>query len=427
MTRRIGREALRITLLLILIPFHEVLTGFWTATRPWSDGLAALGAAAVLVFLLRTPREERSGFELPALAFAGVLLASAVWNRVPLPALLAGLRAQLPWVALGLLALRLFRDDEVDGLLRSLVAAATLLCAYGLVSFIFFKSIGGPGPLALPANPAPWLRKWLEFWLHPYSGAKYGTNWHLESTFGNDNYFGIWLVLLAPIALQQCMEEAPGARRWGRLASLAMLLVSLSWTYSRTALAALVLSGVVCAVRRFPKALLLMVPVLLALPVAWTGPETRRFVNVSHTEGGRVRMVHRAAAAVKRNPLLGAGPGTVRLADVDYARLASETGLLGLLCFGWLVISAMKPALRHKPGNPGSARETALLAGLVAGAGAAVTAGVWENPQVASTYWVLAGLLATVARVGRDPAAARAVAAERLPDAVVLSSEHGQS
>lgn len=391
-----ARGVLTALLVLLVVPMHDVLSNFWHANQPWTDLIAVGLALLVLAPLLR--RETPSSFarlRWPVVGVCLVWLVSAIANRVPQYQVIPGFRAMLPWMVLGLSSAAVFRPRDVPGLLRIASGTGVVLALYGVLSYLTFRGVGGPYEM-----PAPGRNLWETVMLYPYQCGAYPVpaGWRLISTFMNDNYFGVWLAALLPVTYAHVVS-APS--RWSRrawAAGLVVMLVALTWTYSRAAALALLVVVGVLAIGGERRALLFLLPVAATAPLFALGNDVYRFRHVVATQGGRIESVQRAAAMLHTSPWLGSGPGTRGLADMSYAKIGYETGALGLLAFGLLLVTVLSTACRRS--EAADAYENRLRIGLVAGLAAVMAAAVggevWEMPQIGFYFWMMGGLLSVL-------------------------------
>ena len=370
--------------MLCLVP-HNLLVGLWMQSPAFFDALAALVAGALVVLAARGGGERPwARFWLPAVALLGVILVSALTNRVTPMEALTGLREILPYVAVGLLASRLLGAEQGRRLVGWLFLLAVLVAAYGIAGYLAFRALGGRAAFP-PAPESPVLAVLT----YPYYCGHYPTGWRLVSTFMNDNYLGVWLALLLPVSWLWVEGLDAGRRRnLGRL-GLTLMVVALTWTFSRgAALAAVVAVGLLC-VRVSWKASWLVVPGVVAALLLASPGDVYRFTRPAETEGNRVHRIGLVGQAMRRKPVLGLGPGRGGLMDVQYAKVLQETGFVGLAVFLWLLAAAIGPAGKAK-GAGGAGK--AVGAGLLGVAFAAIGGESFENPQIAVTFWLLAGL-----------------------------------
>lgn len=104
----------------------------------------------------------------------------------------------------------------------------------------------------------------------------------------------------------------------------------------------------------------------------------------------------RAVRAFKINPILGTGFSSVGLAvDNDYLRLLAESGLLGLLAFGLIILRIFKTSLPYLRKQPHDLQSTFVivvtlfLVGILANA---IFIDVFEASKVAIITWLMLGL-----------------------------------
>ena len=104
----------------------------------------------------------------------------------------------------------------------------------------------------------------------------------------------------------------------------------------------------------------------------------------------------RAVRAVTKNPVLGTGYSSITLAtDNDYLRNLGESGILGFLAFGLIIIRFFKSSLRYVTTPPTSLSGVFVLSvtlGLVGLLLNAVFIDVFEASKIAIITWTLLGL-----------------------------------
>jgi len=384
--------------LLLLVP-HNLWVGLWEAGQPATDLAAVLLAALLALAAGRWGRRPWPRFWLPGAAFLGISLLSLAVNRVPAATAAAGLRETLPYVALGLLAGRFLAPAGARRLAGWLVVLGGLVAVYGVSGYLAFRFLGGRR--AIP--PAP-ESAWLAALTYPYYCGHYLRGWRLVSTFMNDNYLGVWMALTLPLGWVWTAAQPAGWRRRLGWLTLGLMVVALTWTYSRGAALAAVVSLGGLAARISWRAGWLLVPAVLAGLLMLTPADVVRFSNPGATEGNRVARLNLAGKDLARRPILGNGPGRGGLMDMQYGKVARETGLLGLGVFLWLLGAAVMGAWRG--GGPWGA---AIAFGLLGVAAAAIGGEDFENPQIAATFWLLAGMApALAAGVGGGRREARA-------------------
>ena len=115
----------------------------------------------------------------------------------------------------------------------------------------------------------------------------------------------------------------------------------------------------------------------------------------------RVRFLKESLRSIANHPL-GTGPGTAGLASIKnnvqgtvlnenyYLQVASEVGVLGLLCFVTVLVTLAVQLLKISGTNSLAVAVLASLAGLML---TNMLVHIWSNEAVAYTWWGLAGLL----------------------------------
>lgn len=364
-----------VALLLLGTPWHELIVALWRPLGAWDE-------AVLLVLALALALGGRQGWpRCPFLVPVAVLAGAAVVSAVAHGGSLWSLRAWLPYTVAGAAACALPRR-AVRPLLLGLLATGALAALYGLGTFLALKLVGG-GHLARPPLPA-WMPSALVF---PYYSGAVPRSGHLVGPFMNDLYFGLWLAGLLGLLAGWRPRELGRAG----LAGLGLLLLmALVWAYSRSGYLSLLVVVAFLAAQVSPR--LLLVPLLaglLALPFlneteVW---RLRNAANPSVGSPGRLAMMQSAAATLAGGPFLGRGPGTIRLADTQFAKIVVETGWPGALALAWLLVVLVRPAWR-----PTDALGTGLAAFVLALLVGGVSGEIFEVPQVALSLWILAGL-----------------------------------
>lgn len=365
-----------LALLLAFSPWHELIVLAWKPLGLWDDVVLL----AIPALLLGARRWPRSSLTLPLAALVLVVMASSLVNSTGWKPL----RLFLPYTLAALGASQLRSRTDVLDLCRLALASGLLAALYGIASYLAFRTVGGAHNWR-PVVEAPWL-EWL---LYPYYCGVYPRGWRLCGTFLNDNYFGAWCAALFCLAL-------PLHRH--RLAKLALapLLLAWAWTYSRAAVLALATGLALLAWRLNPRVLLLVpVAILCTLPFM-TPKDLKRFRHPIATEGGRLYSITVGIDVLKSGSLLGRGPGSRGLADLQYAKIAYELGWLGCLTFAWIGWNT----LRFKHSGPESHLKTGLASAVLCLAAAGLGGEVLEVPQTAIYLWAMSGLLVRL----EDPA-----------------------
>jgi O-antigen ligase len=255
-----------------------------------------------------------------------------------------------------------------------------------------------------------------------------------KGTFGDPNHFGVYLMVLAVIALAVLVVAL---RRRDRPATVACVGASTAFglallsTYSRTAWLGAAVAAVVFAAllwgivpwgrpsRRTVVAASVAGAVVLALCVPLISNIVERLAPSSPVNVGSNRTHEATARAAfdefQANPLLGAGPGSLgallnqgprtSAAHSTYLTVAAELGLVGLL----LVFAAAGTTLLRffAESRAGPERRRVLAAGAAAAYAGFLTANITYDLWWDDFHWVLVGTAACgVQAVRRESVAA---------------------
>ena len=365
---------LGVGLLLLGTPWHELVVHLWKPLGAWDE--AVLLGLLVLLAVRGRRAWKPCPFLPPLLALAAAsLLSAGAHGSSAWP-----LRAWVPYAVAGLAACQLPRA-QARLMVRCLLVMGALAALYGIVTFLAFHLAGGALRYRPPLDGMPLAL------VYPYYSGAVPRSAHLVGPFMNDVYFGVWSAALVGLLLAVAGQE--GWRRGSILSGL-LLGLATAWSLSRSAWLALGAVLGYLGLRRDPRFLLLLVPALVAAVPMATGFDRLRFL--APTSGpawspGRFAMATRALDTLAAGSLLGAGPGAVRLADTQFAKVVIETGWAGALALAWLLVALVRPAWGPARGEV-LGLSAAILALLVLG----FSGELFEVPQVALTLWILAGL-----------------------------------
>ena len=408
-----------VIVILLVMPFHALLTvwgsslvGHYTALRLWKEALLVLSFVG-LIYLLLTDRMIRGHTVTRLLEWLILIYAliNFVWSlvayerhNVSIKALGYGLIVDLRFLAFFLVAWAVAaRTGRLrNWWIRLALWPAVGVCAFGLLQvFVLpnnFLSHFGYGANTIPAyetinNNIHYLR--------------------IASTLRGANPLGAYLIV--PISALSVLI-ARGRRTWPYFALLAACLVTLYFSYSRSAWAAALLALALAALfslkSRKAKAWLAGTGagvVVLAGILLITLHNNVRFENiVYHTQrhsavattsdGGHAAALRAGLHDLVHNPF-GAGPGTAgpasiynnhpaRIAENYYIQIGQETGWLGLLLF--LLINAGLGFLLWL--RRGDTLALSLLVSLVGISCINLLSHAWADDTLAYVWWGLAGI-----------------------------------
>jgi O-antigen ligase len=366
-----------------------------------------VGAAALLLGweLVRGPeKRRRSGPELgivtwPLAGFVAWSGLSLLWTDDLRQGSIDLLFFYLPFGLLAVALARLpWRRFWVLVLLAELVAMAVVFAAVGLYQYetrdIFW-------------NPKVRI------------GNAYAPFYRVNSVFWDPSIYGRFLV----VAILACLVLVLFLRDLRILAAatatIAFAWVGLLFSYSQSSFAALVAGVVIAAIFawRWKGAAMAAVAGVVLLAGALAVPNVRHDVfghgrGLNSASGGRGTLVRKGARIAVHHPAAGVGIGGFKVAYAKLAHLkgkepkaaashdtpvtvAAETGIVGLLLFGWLLVAGCLLPFRRFAGDlPGLA---ALVFGLVFASIAVHSLfynAFFEDP----TVWGALGLAAVAAR-----------------------------
>jgi O-antigen ligase len=237
-----------------------------------------------------------------------------------------------------------------------------------------------------------------------------------EGTPGEPNTLGGYLVLMFCVATGIAVARPGGTWvRWCGLLAMSLIppiLATLSrgsWVALAGALLAFLLlaprrRGLTAAVLAGAALLVMVPPQAVADRVAGTfeaaseatpvGP-----IHLDESSSARLQSWGTAVNGWLQHPVAGWGVTGYGFIDAQYFRLLVETGLLGIVAFGWLVMAQGRLFLSvyrsaRRPLHRG------LAIGLCAGLAGLLAHGVSTNTfmliRIMEPYWLLAGLVATI-------------------------------
>ncbi|MDQ6958738.1 MAG: O-antigen ligase family protein [Mariprofundaceae bacterium] len=178
-----------------------------------------------------------------------------------------------------------------------------------------------------------------------------------EGDIGEPNTFGGYLVLMFAVTLGLFLSEVDKMKRWRWAGLLVIIVVPLAFTESRSSyLAFMVMIGLFIMLSQHKRLLIgsCMVAATL-LPFVLPGNVISRvtYTFAQPEEAGQINVggVHLDTSTserlrswelvltkdLPRHPLLGVGVTGSRFMDAQYPRVLSETGIVGLILFLWLL------------------------------------------------------------------------------------------
>ncbi|MBV8881468.1 MAG: O-antigen ligase family protein [Planctomycetaceae bacterium] len=237
-------------------------------------------------------------------------------------------------------------------------------------------------------------------------GRVHGPEGETSNIYGA--YLGLHLLMALGLFLHTTSE---GGRLLGGTAVVVLGIAILS-TYSRTTYVAMGAAILVFGSLKHRR--LLIILVILAFIIPWLAPAsvTERLATVGGVASGptpyswAARLYAWQWAMNRMSPvdtLFGRGIGSVGFGDVDseYVRIFSDTGAVGILLFGWLLLRMGKMANAAYNALPADTFPHGFMAGYLMGLVAiivhAVAATTFSAIRTEETFMVLTGLMTVIA------------------------------
>jgi O-antigen ligase len=365
-----GSQILLALLLLLVVPWDRALR---SVPRP-----QALAAAAREVWADAEPL-RRHPLTRPFLAFVALSILSAILSGDPGGSL---------WLARDTLRITVFylvlwytRDtDHALRLWMGFLLVLTVMASYGLVQAFVCGTVR-PGDLLAGLCTHP----------QRVSGP-----FSIYMTFGG-------VLLLGTLFFVAYLAHVSWRRVWWMVPAGAITVAALAFTYSRNAWLGLVAGtlGLVFTARRANRWILLLVGVALVVAAASSGAVMERVRSMANPQDETVRdrlaMWRSGLAMIADHPLVGVGPGQVRVWYPHYRRpeavrpstghlhnspiqIAAERGLPALAVWIWLWAVFVRESVRVlRRLGPDASRERALVSASLWGVGAFLVAGLFEH------------------------------------------------
>jgi O-antigen ligase len=367
--------------------------------------LYAVVAAAAIVFATELAVGEGRGRELGRIAWPlGALVAwtglSLLWTNDLRQGAITLLFFILPFGLIAVMLARLPWDPRwLTWLFVQLVAMAVAFAIVGIYQWANRDVFWNPKVIV---------------------GNAYAPFFRVNSVFYDPSVYGRFLVIAITACLVVALHSRAARVAYAAGAAIVVIWIGLLFSFSQSSFGALIAVVLVIAAIvwhwRAAAALVLVGALLLSAGVA--APRIRSTIirhshaGLNHATSGRAKLVINGVKIAVHHPILGVGVGGFKRAYADQVGLrgrdpksaashdtpvtvAAETGLTGLVLFGWLVATGLSITLRRVP------RTFAGRASLVFGLGFAAIAvhslfynAFFEDP----TTWGLLALGALAAR-----------------------------
>jgi len=389
-----------------------------------------------LLFILRLflfkRWQIRFPLKYPVIIFCGYLLLSLLFSQYKYASFSGFLRV-ISFFLLYLLVVNLVSDfKRVSLLVKTVIVSTSLVSLIGLL-----QVLGISFTAWIPAFPS-----------------------RITSTFGNPNFLGSFLAITLPLTAVSYLSSA-NRKKLIYLAIFLLGFVGLLLTRSRGAIAAsflsfLLLSGIIVFGRsrdfiekRKPFALLglLVVAVLVAFILLDSGSESlaKRFSEAAPGEGSlfyRLKIWESTLNLIRHSFIFGTGLGTFQIyfpqyavpdfyklvpignllhSENEYLEIWSESGIIGLVLFFWIVSGVFYYAFKFIY-SKAELKQRIIATGLLSGISAGLVQGMvcvslrWTGPDF--FFWVsislLMALISYSEKSGRDEL--NSLSPKKLPD-----------
>ncbi len=239
-----------------------------------------------------------------------------------------------------------------------------------------------------------------------------------EGETGEPNTFGGYLLFMMAIAGGIALETTSLTVRARFAALVGLMAVPFAFTLSRAsyigvlpaygallalttrrrAMVALLLVAVVCS----PMLLLIAPPSVVNRVVYTFQPEANQptvrlgKVGLDPSTSARILSFRQALAGWLERPILGFGVTGFAFMDAQYARVLVETGIVGLLCFVWLLWSVLHAA-RTVHRSVADPFDRGLAMGFIAGTFGLLAHAIGSNTfiviRIMEPFWLFAGIV----------------------------------
>lgn len=388
----------------------------------------------ILDLLLFKERQVRFPLKYPILIFCGYALLSLLFSQYKYASFPGFLRI-ISFFLLYLLVVNLVSDFKRVSLLVKTVIVTT-----GLVSLIGLLQVLGISFTA---------------WIPAFPGR-------VTSTFGNPNFLGSFLAITLPLAAVFFMTSA-NRKKLVYLTIFLLGFVGLLLTRSRGAIAASILSflfmgGIIVFGRSrefiekrksFALLGLLAVVMLVTFILLDSGAEgiTKRFSETSPGEGSlfyRLKIWESTLNLIRHNFIFGTGLGTFQIyfpqyafpdfyklvpignllhSENEYLEICSESGIVGLALFLWIISGVFYLALKFIY-SKAELKQRIIALGLLTGISAGLVQGMvcvslrWTGPDF--FFWLSISVLMAPVSFTEDfeRQESNTLSSRRLPDGV---------
>lgn len=393
----ISRPTWAIALIFAAIPLEVVVVSVGSVGLSAVQMAALVAVVLMLAEMMATGRFEiaRTPFDVPIFVWGAVLFFGAIGAYDPIATLKKGGMTLVFIAVYYLVVAKVRRTESVALLMKTLVAAAAAVGAYGVwisYRYLAFGATSGKGIIV---------------------GSEGLAVPRAASTVGDPTLLAALMVIAFPIAIM-LVAKTKGWERVAASVACVTVLVSLGFTFTRGAWIGAAASLVVLLFERRSRNVVLILVLLIAL----LSPGAVLSRAESSTNLQRAEISHRfdywvgALMVAPTRPVFGIGVDNfkhsfARLPVSETAQrvavhahnlvlvLLAETGLVGLFAYGSLIFGVLVLLLRRRRGDPSEANRLwrlAIAASLIGSLVHQTSDSFLLEPTVNSIVWVFAGL-----------------------------------
>jgi O-antigen ligase len=396
-----ARPQVGLLVIAALVPWDGLLVII--KTPPYTEGYKEVLTLYVLVWAVFSiagkprPRSKLPRYVAPLAFYAAVAFVSA--GRVGGVDAVVGVKTSFFYVLIPLVLWWCpFNRRERDALVSILMVSGFATAVYG----IYQQIIGSSGLLDMGYEYEISIRT-TGSWLRSFS------------SFAQHSSFGLFLMLVLLVCVPVALEELPRARSKVFLAVTPVMLISLAFTFVRSAWLGLAVGALYLAFHRY-RVLLFFAPFALPLLVLLPGTfEQGAFYSGSFEERqtGWNENLNKAAdpfgngigttgAAAEKSLEVQSAKETFYQPDNNYFKVLYELGVLGLFFFVMMLVACFLYTrdVEERVHGPDRALTIGVGASILAVMLASVTAVYFESFPDELFFWLLMG---TVASCVRDP------------------------
>ncbi|MGI5911228.1 MAG: O-antigen ligase family protein [Syntrophomonadaceae bacterium] len=382
----------------VLVDYFLRQGGSFLFASMWDEILFILIAGSwVLYIAVKGVKPISGGLLIPLLLFYSVIFFNyLVVNEEPAIALME-LRAVVQYSFWFFLALNLIKSKEqVKNTCDLFLAVGAVVALYGIYQYIIGAEI-----------PANWVDQ-----------AEVGIRTRAFSFIGSPNVLGSFTILNISIAFASFMASKHWFKKRIYLGAAGISALCLVFTLSRGAWLVFFFAFLLLALWLDKRILIILLLAVLITPVAVPSVYNRMAYMLSpqyvasSSEGGRIASWNQALEYWQGKPVTGLGlgrfgggvaianfPGSAYSVDNYYLKMGTQTGLMGLTAFLYLIFMVVrkgKRAVAQATDPYLKILGNGILVALIAILGHNMVENLFEFPLISTYFWFFLGMLLAI-------------------------------